>query len=152
MSKWCFALALIMPAALVAQPTSLNHSIEQWDSERFGQHCRTFLEEPESSEGSLCHGFVLGFMAGVRAVQKSVAPTVDDETFSERATRTRVGSRLRRQSLDALPSFCLGADTALSDIVEAALAYLDAEPDGGDASVSDAVRRALSQGLPCDFD
>lgn len=150
MSRWYFALAMIIPLGLLAQPVSSNYPLEDWDGARFTEYCEAYLDDPASTEGALCRGFVLGFVAGAIAVQESVAPTSEGSEFSDRAASTRVGSRLERLSLNALPWFCLSSDTTLNDIAISALDELNARPVADAAAVAAALRRALARALPCD--
>ena len=152
MSSWHFAIALFLPIGLVAQPGPSNHSLENWDGERFTHYCEAYLDDPASTEGALCRGFLLGFVAGAIAVQESVAPASDGDNFGERATRTRVGSRLQRLELNALPWFCLRSDSTLTDIAASALTDLNAGRTSDAPDVATAMRRALARALPCDSD
>lgn len=104
---------LTMPRASAIEPLSAAQ-LEEVCSE-----ATTSFDGPEAR---LCIYYVKGFLDGAVATDARVAENVvaeieEEETFSERAIRTRVGSRLKEFGPSVYAEFCVGQPDPISDVV-----------------------------------
>ncbi|MGH8166568.1 MAG: Rap1a/Tai family immunity protein, partial [Woeseiaceae bacterium] len=127
---------LFLTAAFISAPAA-----GEWlDGDELAQACRE-LNDPATNStddinGTLCVAYLQGFIAGstVAGVQKTdpVATDTGDETFSERAVRTRAESYVRRYEERLHRTHCVGDDVPVHAVVEAITAYLESQPDDPD--------------------
>jgi hypothetical protein len=76
-----------------------------------------------------------------------------DETFTERAIRTRLGSRLDRYGPSYYAEFCLGEPLPLAEVARVVIADLLALEDiEGRELAREVVYETLRREYPCDAD
>jgi hypothetical protein len=97
-------------------------------------------------------GFIDGAVATDERVTYNVADEYDrEESFSERAIRTRVGSRIGRYGSSYYAEFCLGEPVPLADVVKAVVADLSKIDDvAGRELARDVVYATLRNEYPCE--
>jgi len=138
-------------------PMSLE-AVETLSTTELADHCSYFAEDPESKDGIFCVRYIQGFIDGAVATDERVTQNVaaeieEQETFSERAIRTRVGSRLERYGPSYYAEFCLGAPVPLAEVVEKVVGELiDDDLVGAHPSARDLVYHALRTEYPCQDD
>ena len=108
------AIALTMPPATGA--------VEALSTAELKLHCEVFEEDPEGEDGIFCVRYIQGFIDGAVATDERVTYNVADEadrdeSFSERAIRTRVGLRLNRYGPSVYAEFCLGEPVPMEEVV-----------------------------------
>jgi hypothetical protein len=144
----------IFAGALLSLSLAAPASATWLSGSELRSHCNAYLDNPESRDGALCAAFVQGFLAGTRTAEKDrEAPALwsgaaADESFAERATRTRVGSRLR--SLEANAGYCVGDDVSAGVVIRSVAEHLNDRPENVELSTERRVRNALVQRFPCD--
>jgi hypothetical protein len=113
-------------------------------------HCSALERDAESRDGAICAAFIQGVIEGERAVN---GPVVDrEESFAERAARTRVGSRLRTSGER---NWCVDPALPAASVLERVVAQMRAmreEVDAAPGRASSAawiVERALGAAFPC---
>lgn len=97
-------------------------AVEVLSTEELASHCEYYESDPDGTDGTFCVRYIQGFIDGAVATDERVSYNVAaeytrDETFTERAIRTRIGSRLDRFGPSYYAEFCLGAPVPLSDVV-----------------------------------
>lgn len=138
----CAGALLTLAFSFPASATWLNGN-------ELRRHCDAYLENPESHEGALCVAFIQGFLSGNRTADEAVAdwPNASaSERYSDRAARTRVGSRLRLISSDA--RYCVDDGVPAITVIRHVSEYLDGSDR--DVSTESRVHNALVQNFPCD--
>ncbi len=76
-------------------------AVEALSTEELISHCVVYEEDPDGEDGIFCVRYIQGFIDGAVATDERVTYNVADEydreeSFTERAIRTRLGSRIDR--------------------------------------------------------
>lgn len=122
-----YRVLIICGIAILA--SSDARAVEALSTEELVSHCVYYEKDPESVDGVFCVRYIQGFIDGAVATDERVTTNVADEydreeSFSERAIRTRVGSRLERFGT-FYAEFCLGEPVPLKTVVELVVADLE---------------------------
>lgn len=107
--------------------------------------CLAFVEAPESEDAKACAAYVRGFIEGSdRVVLLSDDPAhANEETFSERAWRTRLGIRSPK------PRYCLEEALSMEELITQLLMHAERKPPRRDASAHELLYGALSRFHRC---
>lgn len=133
-------------------------SVEPLSTPELAEHCAYFHEEPEGEDAIFCVRYVQGFIDGAVATDARVLENIatefeKDETFSERAIRSRIGSRVNRRGPTVYADFCLGEPDSLEEVVEKVVADLaNRKVLDEDLLARDAVFSTLRREYPCSPD
>jgi hypothetical protein len=74
----------------------------------------------------------------------------EDETFSERAARTRIGNRLERYGASVYADFCLGDPVPLKEVVEHVVQdATDPERVAANPLARELVYQTIREHYPC---
>jgi hypothetical protein len=151
--SWC-AISII---AFSAIPSDAR-AVEALSTEELISHCAVYEEDPDGEDGIFCVRYIQGFIDGAvvtdERVTYNVADEYDrDETFTERAIRTRLGSRIDRYGPSYYAEFCLGEPLPLAEVARVVIADLLALEDlEGRELARDVVYATLRREYPCDAD
>lgn len=120
---------LIALAAVVLSSAHEVHAVEALSTEELISHCRYFEKDPDGADGIFCIRYIQGFIDGAVATDERVTYNVaseydDEETLTERAIRTRLGSRMERFGPSYYAEFCLGAPLPLAEVTRVVIADL----------------------------
>lgn len=145
----CLALALASGEAAVAGTTDAP-----WlSSESLGRHCLALEEASSPDDGTVCIAYVQGVIAGTRMARDQqpgpAASGSEDESFTDRAIRTRAGTYLRRIDDSQRRDYCIAGDVPASAVLDALTERLAATPDDSNLTAHDIVHEALVQRFPC---
>lgn len=106
---------------------------------------------------ALCIAYITGFLDGAVATDQRVAENVADElerdnSFTERALRTRMVRRMRDRGPTVYAGFCVGNPVPIAEVVEHVVEELtEADiPEGRAAQIF--VYNSLRKHYPCDPD
>jgi hypothetical protein len=118
MLKHVYALTACL---LLAVPTAWG--VEALSSEELLSHCTQFENPAAEADRIFCLRYIQGFIDGAVATDEQVMRNVaqelgDDETFSQRAARTRLGSRLDQFGASVYAEYCLGDPVPLKEVVD----------------------------------
>ena len=147
------ALLIVCGLAVLASPNA--NAVEPLSTEELLSHCIYYEDDPESVDGVFCVRYIQGFIDGAVATDYRVTNNVADEydrseSFSERAIRTRLGSRLESFST-YYAEFCLGRPVPLRTVVEFVIADLDnAQRIAALPLARDFVYATLRAQFPCE--
>ncbi|MGB5630124.1 MAG: Rap1a/Tai family immunity protein, partial [Woeseiaceae bacterium] len=117
-----------------------------------------YYEDREGDDAIFCVRYVQGFIDGAVAtdarVLENIATEIDeDESFSERAIRTRIGNRVNRRGPTVYADFCLGEPDSLEEVVEKVVNDLaNRKVLDKDLLARDAVFTTLRREYPCEPD
>lgn len=128
MSKFTLAAAVIL--ALITYPYQDARAVEPLSSGEFASHCIEYRRAPEDIDGIFCVRYIQGFIDGAVATDERVTTNVSaeysrEETFSQRATRTRLGLDLERYGASYFAEFCLGEPIPLAEVVDHVVTRLE---------------------------
>ena len=128
MSKFTLAAAAVM--ALVSWPHQDAKAVDPLSSDEFASHCIEYRLSPEGSDGIFCVRYIQGFIDGAVATDERVTTNVSaeysrEETFAQRATRTRLGLDLERYGASFFAEFCLGEPIPLAEVVDHIVSRLE---------------------------
>ena len=131
-------------------------AVEALTTAELVSHCDRYHDEAAAEDRTFCIRYIQGFIDGAVATDDRVMRNVADEyekeeTFSERATRTRLGSRIERYGASSYAGYCLGDPVPLKEVVEHVV------EDSGDAKLTaahplarDLVYATLRTHYPCE--
>lgn len=133
-------------------------AVEALSTEELIAHCAIYEQDPEGADGIFCVRYIQGFIDGAVATDERVTYNVAaeydrDETFTERAIRTRLGSRIDQYGPSYYAEFCLGEPVPLSEVVRVVIAdLLELENLEGRERARDIVYATLRTKYPCESD
>jgi len=144
-----FALFLLSDRAVSVEPLS---------TPELAEHCAFYHDDQDGKDAIFCVRYVQGFIDGAVAtdarVLENIATEFDaDETFAERAIRSRIGSRINRRGPTVYADFCLGEPDSLQEVVEKVVDDLaNRKVLDQDLLARDAVFSTLRREYPCEPD
>jgi len=133
-------------------------AVESLSTEELADHCAYYANDPTGKDGIFCLRYIQGFIDGAVATDKRVMLNVvaeyeKEESYAERAVRTRLGSRLDRYGPSFYAEFCLGAPVLLAAVVNRVVTDLqDGSASGRPVSARDLVYMSLRTHYPCKID
>jgi hypothetical protein len=133
-------------------------AVEALSTEELIAHCAVYEGDPDGEDGIFCVRYIQGFIDGAvvtdERVTYNVADEYDrDETFTERAIRTRLGSRIDRYGPSYYAEFCLGEPLPLAEVARVVIADLLKIDDAGSHELArDVVYATLRREFPCDME
>lgn len=131
-------------------------AVEILSAEELASHCAVFYEDPDGVDGQYCARYIQGFIDGAVATDVRVMLNMeaerDEETFTERAIRTRIIDRNSLTRASGYAEFCLGDPVPLVEVVATVIADLDERVKATDSSgtARDAVYESLRRHYPCE--
>ena len=150
---WCAVGIVALSAA-----TSDALAVEALSTEELISHCVLYEDDPDGEDGIFCVRYIQGFIDGAVATDERVTYNVadeydKDETFTERAIRTRLGSRIDRYGPSYYAEFCLGEPVPLAEVARVVIADLLKIDDlEGQELARDVVYATLRREYPCEAD
>ena len=150
----CSAIGIVLVFATAGDA----RAVEALSTEELISHCAVYEEDADGEDGIFCVRYIQGFIDGAVATDERVTYNVADEydreeTFTERAIRTRLGSRLDRYGPSYYAEFCLGEPLPLAEVVRVVVAdLLQLEDLEGRELARDVVYETLRREYPCDTD
>jgi hypothetical protein len=133
-------------------------AVEALSTEELISHCVIYEEDPDGEDGIFCVRYIQGFIDGAVATDERVTYNVaaeydKEETFTERAIRTRLGSRIDRYGPSYYAEFCLGEPVPLAEVVRVVIAdLLQIDDFEGHELARDEVYTTLRREYPCEAD
>ena len=131
-------------------------AVEALSTEELKSHCDYFEDDPEGKDGIFCVRYVQGFIDGAVATDERVTYNVAneydrEETFTERAIRTRLGQRIERFGPSYYAEFCLGQPLPLKTVVQSVVNdLLNTDRVANQPLARDFVYTTLRQEFPCE--
>jgi len=151
--SWC-AIGIVMTSVVASDALA----VEALSTEELISHCAVYEEDPEGKDGIFCVRYIQGFIDGAvvtdERVTYNVANEYDrEETFTERAIRTRLGSRIDRYGPSYYAEFCLGEPVPLAEVVRVVISDLSQiDSLEGRELAREVVYATLRREYPCDTD
>ena len=133
-------------------------AVEPLSTPQLAEHCAHYFEDPNGEDAIFCVRYVQGFIDGAVAtddrVMLNVAAELDpEETYSERAIRTRLGRNTKRFGSTVYADFCLGESVPLKEVVEKVVHNLNNRKVLDEQLLArDAVYSTLRKEYPCETD
>ena len=98
-------------------------AVEALTTAELVSHCDRYHDEAAAEDRTFCIRYVQGFIDGAVATDDRVMSNVageyeTEETFSERARRTRLGRSFERYGATSYAGYCLGDPVPLQEVVE----------------------------------
>lgn len=102
-------------------------AVEALSSAELASHCSHYKSDPAGKDAVFCVRYIQGFIDGAVATDERVVSNISndnrEESFSERAMRTRIG-KMKLYGSTYYAEFCLGEPIQLKDIVGKVVADL----------------------------
>lgn len=146
---------MILCAAIVCLSLSQRAvAIEPLSAVELQDVCSETREQPESEKSRLCVFYVKGFLDGAVATDGRVAENVAteieaEETFAERAIRTRVINRLQEFGPSVYADFCVGQPDPIADVVRHVVEELERYDNLEKIKAQTVVYDSLRRHYPC---
>jgi hypothetical protein len=107
--------------ALLLTPSAW--AVEALTTAELASHCEKYDDDTATEDRTFCIRYIQGFIDGAVATDDRVMNNLagqyeKQETFSERAMRTRLGSRVARYGATSYAGYCLGDPVPLQEVVE----------------------------------
>jgi hypothetical protein len=131
-------------------------AVEVLTAEELASHCAAYPDAADSTDGEYCVRYIQGFIDGAIAtdvrVMLNMEAEKEEETFTERAIRTRMIDRDLQLRASGYAEFCLGDPVPLEEVVGKVIADLDQRIKAMDSSgtARDAVYESLRRNYPCE--
>jgi len=148
------AAVLAFAGGLVASAEA--EAVEVLSAEELASHCAEFHDDPDGVDGQYCVRYIQGFIDGAIATDVRVMLNMEaergEETFSERAIRTRIIDRNSLTRAAGYAEFCLGDPVPLVEVVTRVVGDLDERVKATDSpgTARDAVYESLRRHYPCE--
>ncbi len=112
--------------------TPMAWAVEALSTEELVSHCDKYHDQNAEKDHIFCVRYIQGFVDGAVATDDLVAQNIvaeyeKEETYSQRAMRTRIGSRLDRYGSSVYADYCLGDPVPLREVVERVVQSLENE-------------------------
>ena len=146
-------LLTLFIASLLFSPSAW--AVEALSTEELVSHCDKYNDETAEKDRIFCVRYIQGFIDGAVATDQRVAENIikeyeAKESFSQRAVRTRIGSRLDRYGSSVYAEFCLGDPIPLRQVVETIVKAMEnRELVAANPLARNLVYRVLRQQYPC---
>jgi len=144
---------MLLIALLLASPTA--RAVEALTTDELMSHCEKYYDEQASEDRVFCMRYIQGFIDGAVATDELVMRNVIEEygmeeSFSQRAARTRIGNRLDRFGASVYADYCLGDPVPLKEVVEFVVQdATDPERVAANPLARDLVYQTLREHYPC---
>lgn len=131
-----------------------SSAIEPLTAIQLEEVCADAIENPDSAEARLCLFYVKGFLDGAVATDARVAENVaseiaEQETFTERAIRTRVINRLRDYGPSVYADFCIGQPDPIADVMLHVIEEMQEQDSLENVQAQKIVYDSLRRHYPC---
>jgi hypothetical protein len=149
-------LIFLLSTTLLAAYSVRLSAVEALSTEELVSHCVFYEEDPDGEDGIFCVRYIQGFIDGAVATDERVTFNVageydQEESFAERAIRTRVGSRVESFGASYYAEFCLGEPVPLGDVVEKVVEdLLSPRRTAGEPLAREVVYATLRREYPCE--
>ena len=153
MNRHLVAVMVFVAGALASADAD---AVEVLSAEELASHCAEFHTDAEGVDGQYCVRYIQGFIDGAVATDVRVMLNVEaernQETFTERAIRTRIIDRNSMTRAAGYAEFCLGDPVPLVEVVTKVVADLDERVKATDSSgtARDVVYESLRRHYPCE--
>ena len=143
-------------AVIAVSAASDALAVEALSTEELISHCTVYEQDPDGEDGIFCVRYIQGFIDGAVVTDERVTYNVADEydreeSFAERAIRTRLGSRIDRYGPSYYAEFCLGEPVPLAEVARVVIVDLLALEDlEGHELARDVVYETLRREYPCE--
>ena len=149
-------LAAVLAVAVGLVVSADADAVEVLSAEELASHCAEFHDDPDGVDGQYCVRYIQGFIDGAIATDVRVMLNMEaergEETFTERAIRTRIIDRNSLTRAAGYAEFCLGDPVPLVEVVTRVVGDLDERVKATESSgtARDAVYESLRRHYPCE--
>ena len=115
--------------------------------------CLDYSTHPQQSESKQCARYIKGFIDGAIAADAGVrndqsSDVKETANFSQRATKNRIGSRIKTLADNDNSVFCLGDPIIITDVISSVTANIKHIEDQNGSALG-AVFEILKDKYPC---
>jgi len=146
--KFLIASITVLSALL----TTNVRAVESLSTSELAEHCVFYEKEPQGVDAVFCVRYIQGFIDGAVATDERVVSNVlsdKEESFSERAMRTRLG-KMKLYGSTYYADFCLGEPIQLKEIAVKVITDLsNTEITSKQPLARDVVYQTLRTNYPC---
>ena len=149
-------IGMLVVGALMLMPSAW--AVEKLTTAELVSHCDKYYDDSAEEDRIFCVRYIQGFIDGAVATDERVTRNVvgefdREETFSERAARTRIGNRLERYGGSVYAEYCLGDPVPLKEVVEHVVQdATDPKRIAANPLARDLVYQTIREHYPCPDD
>lgn len=139
-------------ACLVSLLAPMAYAVPPLLASEFARDCA--IEDEQKANSERCELYISGFLDGAVATDERVAENVvkeldREETFTERALRTRVGERILRHGPSVYAEYCIGDPVPVAEVIELLRREISERPPEKDDLARDTMYALLREHYPC---
>jgi hypothetical protein len=108
------------------------------------ERCSAFVHEPDSELGQLCSAYLRGFLQGAKASGGKKQEVSNEEGWTDRALRTRLG-----HAALARASYCVPENLTAHELAEKFVQHVEANPEAKESDASAALEATLQVHYQC---
>lgn len=143
----------VLGVALLCLAATTLHAAKPLGGEELRAYCEEWSGNA-AGHASACSLYITGFLDGAMTTDPRVAENVAEEinrqeTFSERAIRTRVSRRLVNAGPTAYADFCVDPEVPVNDVISDVVTALQARDSLLGVDAQTVVYDALRENYPC---
>lgn len=134
---------------------STAFAVEPLTAKTLDRYCAEFDEKPESILSQKCVAYVGGFLDGAIVTDSRVAENVvkeieeEEETFTQRAIRTRISDRMKKFGPSVYAEFCVGEPVPIKELVIHVVEEIDSRKFLEGVAARQIVYASLKEHYPC---
>jgi hypothetical protein len=129
------ALIVGVPTALTATPLAASTLFDQ---------CNALIQAADSTEGSLCDAYLRGFLQGAKSAGGKQRAANGDESWTDRAARTRLGAAALARA-----SYCVPSDLSAARLAELFVQHVNSNPEIKHIDARSALEATLHVNYRC---
>ncbi len=147
-------IMMSMTVLAVLLTSNYARAVEALSTAELASHCSHYQKNPQGIDAVFCIRYIQGFIDGAVATDERVVSNITssnerEETFSERAMRTRLG-KMKLYGSTYYADFCLGEPIELKETVGKVVADLaNSEITSKESLARNVVYQTLRANYPC---
>ena len=140
--SWQHTIRLATAVAMFLLVAPAVRSLDLTSGAQLIEWCQAYVDDWDSPGARFCDAYLRGFVDG--SPQIAIQEPSESESFTQRATRTRLG-----RPVSARPKYCIASTTTVPELVVQLLTHARDMPSQGDTDASVVIYAMLARYHPC---
>lgn len=134
-------LSIVFVGLIGTQPAAATTPLK---ADTLFAQCTALIQTPSSAEGRLCDAYLRGFLQGVSSAGGKQRSSTVDESWTDRAARTRLGTTALARA-----SYCVPSDLTVQRFAELFVQQVEANPKTKELDAVSALEATLHVHYRC---
>lgn len=134
-------LSMFVASIVGLQPTFAASPLE---ASILFDRCSAFIQNSDAAEGELCDVYLRGFLQGVKSAGGKQRSSENDESWTDRAARTRIGDAALARA-----SYCVPEGLTPARLAKLFVQHAEANPDLKNIDARSALEATLYVNYRC---